>query len=413
MSSRRLFSSLLVLAALMLGASLPAAGAAGATKRSSSSTSPAPPTGPVPQGFVGMMVDGPLYPTPDPSVDLGKQLDAMVASGVQSLRLTFDWSSAQPYRSFSDVPASDRSQFVDVGGVPTRFGVMDQIVGLASQRRLTELPVVLNAPSWDGVHRSAGIVDVPRTDAPYANFLAALVHRYGPNGSFWQTHSPKVPIRMWQIWNEPNIPAYWPLQPYVSRYVGLLRAAHNAIKKVDPGAEVVLAGLPNFSWQELAKIYKVRGARNLFDVVAIHPYTKQPQGVITILSLNRQVMNANGDARKQMLADEISWPSSLGKTTHNVGFDFATTEAGQARNIGKLLPMLGRDRKQLGLAGFYYYTWAGRERKGNLAFDFAGLFRFNNGMFVAKPAFGVFRRDALALEQCRQKGPVATSCVKH
>jgi hypothetical protein len=408
MSSRRPVPSIaaLVAVALLALALIPASGAEGQAK------STAPPKGPVPQGFVGMMVDGPLYPFPDSTVNLGKQLDAMVATGVQSLRLTFDWAYAQPYKSFKDVPASDQSKFVDVGGVPTRFDVMDQVVGLAAQRRLTVLPVVLDAPSWDGIHRTDGIVDVPKTDAPYANFVAALVRRYGRNGSFWQTHSPKVPITSWQIWNEPNIPAYWPLQPYVSRYVGLLRVAHNAIKKIDPGAKVVLAGLPNFSWQELKKIYKIRGARNLFDIVAIHPYTKQPQGVITILSLNRQVMTANGDAQKPMLADEISWPSSLGKTVHNVGFDFATTEAGQARNIGKLLPMLGRDRKELGLAGFYYYTWAGRERKGNLAFDFAGLFRFANGTFVAKPAYAVFKRDVLALEHCRQKGPVATSCAK-
>jgi hypothetical protein len=74
--------------------------------------------------------------------------------------------------------------------------------------------------------------------------------------------------------------------------------------------------------------------------------------------------------------------------------------------------MLVADRKALGLMGFYYYDWAGLERPNALAFDFAGLFRLSDGEFQAKPAAGVFRRDALAMEGCRSKGELATSCQK-
>jgi polysaccharide biosynthesis protein PslG len=366
----------------------------------------------VPQGFVGTMIDGPLWPNPDQTVDLAGQLDHMVASGVQSIRLTFDWASAQPYKSWKQVPAADKSQFVDVGGVPTNFSDFDQIVGMTSQRGLALLPVILNAPAWDGVsYKKISIVDIPRKDGPYATFVAALVRRYGPTGTFWQDHAPRMPIRMWQIWNEPNIIGFWPPQPFEPRYIGLLRAARTAIKDVDPGAKIVLAGMPNFSWLHLAKLYGLH-AGPLFDIVAIHPYTRDPAGVITILEKDRQVMNAAGDRRKPLIADEISWPSSKGKTIHNVGLDFATTEAGQARNLAKLLPMLGADRRALRLLGFYYYTWAGSEHHNGLSFDFSGLFRFKNDKFIAKPAFFVFRHDALALEHCRRKGPVATSCAQ-
>ena len=170
---------------------------------------------------------------------------------------------------------------------------------------------------------------------------------------------------------------------------------------------------PNFSWLQLSKIYSYSGARNLFDVVAIHPYTRSPQGVITILSLVRQAMNAAGDRRKPIIADEISWPSSLGKTFHNTGYDFATTEAGQARKLGRLLPMLARDRFRFHLLSFYYYTWATIEQRNGLAFDYSGLLRFNptSDEFVEKPAFSTFRHDALALEGCRQKGQMATICL--
>jgi polysaccharide biosynthesis protein PslG len=359
-----------------------------------------------------MDIDEPVWP--DAFVDLGQQLGVMVASGVETVRVVFDWSTAQPYKSWSAVPPDKRSQFVNVGGIPTNFGAIDQLVGLASQRGLTVLPTILGAPSWDGHTYKDGLVALPRSDRPFAAFVSALVRRYGPRGSFWSIYpyAQKSPIQMWQVWNEPNIPAFWPQQPYYARYIALLRAAHAAIKSADPTAKVVLAGLPNYSWIELARLYGYRGFRSLFDVVAVHPYTKTPQGVLTILSYVRSVMNQNGDGSKPLIADEISWPSSQGQTVHNLGYDFATTAAGQARNLGVVLPMLVKQRQRLGLAGFYYYDWAGLQRPNALAFDFSGLFYLNDGGFEAKPAYAVFKRDALAMEGCRAKGVQAYVCER-
>ena len=369
---------------------------------------------PVPQGFVGMVVDEPVWP--DPFVDLSQQMDAMVASGVETVRVVFDWSQAQPYGSWRQVPPGETDQFVDVGGIPTNFSAIDQLVGDAAAHGLRVLAAVLNAPRWDGQTYKAGLVALPRRDAPFAAFLEALVRRYGPRGTFWSVYPyaepPRSGIEMWQIWNEPNVPAFWPPQPYYARYLTLLRAARKAIRSADPTAKVVLAGLPNYSWLELARIYGYRGARSLFDVVAVHPYTKTPQGVITILSYVRQTMNQFGDAAKPLIADEISWPSSEGQTQHNTGYDFATTEQGQARNLGQVLPLLVKDRRRLGLTAFYYYDWAGQDRPNFLAFDFSGLFHLGDGAFQPKPAFAVFKRDALAMEGCRAKGERADVCVR-
>lgn len=366
---------------------------------------------PVPQGFVGMVVDAPTWP--NPAVDLPQQLDTMVASGVDSIRVVFDWSQAQPYAKWSQVPAAQRSSFVNAGGVPTDFSSFDALVSAAAQRRMTVLPVIQNAPAWDGQSYKGGILTLARSPRPYAAFAKALVQRYGHRGSFWRANPqvPKVPITMWQVWNEPNIPAFWPPQPYYSRYVALLRAAHVAIKAADPRAKVVLAGLPNYSWVEIARINHFRGASRLYDVVALHPYTKTPQGVITIISYVRNELNATGAAAKPILADEISWPSSQGQTSHNTGYDFATDQAGQARNIGQVLRLLGANRIRLGIAGVYYYDWAGQDRPNYLAFDFAGLFHFDGSQFKPKPAYGAFRTGALRLEGCRAKGPTATACA--
>lgn len=391
-----------MLGALLVACALAPAMATGASHH--------PRATPVPQGFVGMNVDGPTWP--DASVNLAQQLGVMVQSGVENVRATFDWSLIQPYQSMSEVPPDVRADFTDVDGIPTDFTQTDQLMQLASERRLTVAPVILNAPSWAGQSWTGGIVDLPRSDAQFATFVKTLVQRYGAGGIFWKTASgPREPITMWQIWNEPDIyPAFWPTTHFAERYVGLLRAAHAAIKSVDPSAKVVLAGLANYSWKDLESIYRVRGARSDFDIVSVHPYTKYPKGVITIIGYVRQVMDENGDASKPIVADEVSWPSSLGHTIHNVGYDFATTEAGQANNIAHLLPMLVRDRTRLGLLGFDYYDWAGLERENYLAFDFAGLFKLEtDGQFVAKPAYYAFSKGALAMEGCKTK-TVATRC---
>ncbi len=118
---------------------------------------------------------------------------------------------------------------------------------------------------------------IPVRVGPYANFLKALIHRYGPRGTFWQTHHPKYAIRAWQIWNEPNETSLWPIQPFAKDYVALLRAAHAAIKQADgaprsssPGSRAPLdhvVGLPPPG-------LRGQGRPRLFDVAAVHPYTK-------------------------------------------------------------------------------------------------------------------------------------------
>ena len=361
----------------------------------------------VPGGFVGVVAGPPLVPPTVSASVLSQQIDRMAASGVQSLRFALYWGAYQPYASWNDVPADQRALFSNDGvdSVPTQFGPLDTLVGDAARRGLSLLPSVLAAPQWDGKGPSNANTLIPQRTGPYANFLKVLIRRYGPQGTFWQSHHPKLAIRQWQIWNEPNELSLWPTQPFAHDYVTLLRAAHAAIKQADPGAKVVLAGFPSApgftSWDYLNQIYKIKGARSQFDVAAVHPYTKQPAGVITIIGLMRKAMNQHGDRHKPLLADEMGWPSSVGKTKDLFGFE--TTEAGQARNIAAVLPLLAKNRRALGLSGFYLYTWAAHEQRNAYTFDFSGLLRYTGSQFIAKPALAAFTRVALQLEGCRSK----------
>jgi len=382
-----------------------ALGVAGALALSSTATQRR-----VPQGLViGVMADGPLFTN---GVNLGEQLDSMVASGVESLRVAVDWSAAQPYQSLHQVPAPQRSEFQNVGGVPTRFSQLDRIVAPAAARGLSVLPVVEYTPAWDS-RQPVTPASAPRSPAPYAAFLGALARRYGPHGTFWAAHpdiSP-VPVRMWQIWNEPNFLSYWSERPFAPSYVRLLSAAHAALKSADPGAQLVLAGLPDFSWQYLAQIYRVPGATRLFDVVAVHPYTAQASGVIVILRKVRGVMDRFGDRNKPILATEVSWPSSAGKAPDQFGV--SDTEALQAERLDQAMGLLAGNRRKLRLMGFYWYTWMGDEgpRASPYAFDYAGLLKYVGGQISPKPALRVFKRRALAIEGCQRKAEKADSCL--
>jgi hypothetical protein len=392
----------LLLGVLLLAALLAQSGCGGSG--SSKSSSPAKPvTGPL----IGVTFDGPVLSS---QVKLSQEVDRAVASGAESMRLAVDWALVQPVASMAQIPASQRSNFVSVGGVPTTFTTLDRVIGAAAAKRLSVLPVIEYTPSWDAT-RPGNPASPPVRPGPYAAFLTALIKRYGPSGSFWSSHPqlPRTPIRMWQIWNEPHFTTYWTTQPFAPSYVALLRSAHDAIKAADPSAKVVLAGLADFSWQYLAQIYRQPGASSLFDLVAIHPYTARPQGVITILKRAREVMNQHGDAAKPILATEITWPSSRGKSPPQFGV--GVSEAEQARLIEQVMPLLNADAAQLKLTGFYWYTWMGNETPSThpYGFDFAGLEKYVSGAVSVKPALASFRQQALRIEGCSSK-PSATTC---
>jgi hypothetical protein len=365
----------------------------------------------VPSTFVGVDADGPMLDPSRSRLNIGRQFSSMVAAGIGSVRLAFNWAKAQPYQTMADVPAGQRSRFTDIGGVPTNFSQTDQFVELATQRGLTLLPTILYTPSWDAIDNPKG-VDYPADPAPYAAYLTALVDRYGPHGSFWSAHPrlPRMPIREWQIWNEENLSYYW-AQPFAPGYAALLHAAHDAIKAADPGAKVVLGALTNFAWQSIGQLGDVPGSRSWFDIASVNAFTKKPADVILYLKLVRRALDTIHDGRTPLIASELSWPSALGVTPD--AYDFDTTEAGQAHNISLLLPMLGANRRRLRLQSFYYYTWISVEIYGSQDFAFAGLIgQTSYGRVFTKPALAAFTKGALALEHCARKSTNAKRCAK-
>jgi hypothetical protein len=344
----------------------------------------------VPAGWLGVVADGPMTA---PGAALDGEWDMMAGSGAESVRSAFYWPAAQPRES-----------------APADLASFDALVLAAARRHMNVLPIVTGTPRWAG-RRRGDETSPPRDPARYGALLKTLVARYGPNGSLWSEHPEVVarPVRAWQIWNEPNLTRYWTPpagRPFAPSYVRLLRAAHRALRAADPGARVVLAGLPNESWTALRSIYRA-GGRRYFDAVALHPFTGKPRNVVRLVEFARREMRRYHDGRKPVWVTELSWPAAKGKTRNTEGFE--TTDAGQARRLREALRRLAAARRRLRIGRVYWYTWLSREGSPN-SFDYSGLRRVRAGRVISAPALGAFRGAARRLEGCSKALGDASAC---
>jgi polysaccharide biosynthesis protein PslG len=313
-------------------------------------------------------------------VNLPREQRLMRSSGVWSVRVAVQWAQLQPR-----------------AGARPNLRSLDRFVAGAARARLDVLPVVLGTPGWAAANPSSA-ASPPRDPRTYGRFLQALVRRYGPRGSLWRGRGapPRRPSRRWQIWNEPDITKYWSAPgPWQRGYVRLLRAARTALKRADPRAQVVLAGLTNRSWLDLRKVYAA-GGRGLFDLAAAHPFSARVSNVVKIVRLVRAEMRRARDARTPLLVTELSWTSGKGRATFTYGWE--TTESGQASRVRSALRRLAAARGRFRLAGVYWYTWLSPRIGGRDSFSYSGLRRLNAaGRPVSKPALAAFRGVARAL----------------
>lgn len=153
------------------------------------------------------MADGELLEQPKL---LDPELGRMSSVGVSSLRATLRWNLT-----------------VRCAKCRPDFRRFDRIVLGTARRRISVLPVVLGAPAYLAENPDDEVA-LPRDAADLGAFLRLAVRRYGPDGVLWQQHPEviPVPIRTWQVWNEPDHELYMPhTQNWPARYVELLKAA--------------------------------------------------------------------------------------------------------------------------------------------------------------------------------------------
>lgn len=340
---------------------------------------PAPDLCPAPAGrgnagFVGMVSEDVFW---DASAYRSCTLNDQVASGVGLIRQTFDWAQIERSHGSYD------------------FSWYDALMESLARRRLAVLPILFNAPHFRssqprGQRRGARL---PRSTGDMARFAARVVRRYGARGTFWRAHPglPRVPVRAWQVWNEPNLRVYWPTGPSARAYTRLLKATAAAIRDVDRRAEVVTAGIADSDHgvpfrRYVEGMYRA-GAAPAFDTLGVNVYAPSASGVLSFVRRARRIMRRHGDRRGGIRLTEFGWATGGPRSR------FRVSQSAQASHVSTVLRSLHRNRRNLRLRGVVYYNWRDGRPYPPLFQDFFGL---HTGLLEAsgrpKSAYFAFRR---------------------
>jgi hypothetical protein len=268
------------------------------------------------------------------------------AVNIGIIRQTFEWKAMEPTRGNYD------------------FAYYDDYVAAAANQGIEILPIVFRAPKFYRRTQAERPICPPRNYKAMAKFVRALVNRYGPKGSLWRERPGvrKVPIRSWQIWNEPNLKLYWCGKTSAKGYVKMLKANYKAIKKADRKAEIVTAGLPDSLLKSAVRLkkwlpamYRAK-AKKYFDTLAINSYAKNTTVLKNLLRRVRKLAKKGGDRKVKIWITEMGW----GDTADSPKVQrhrFIVGAQGQASRITSSLAFIRKNRRKLRLRGFVYYSW--------------------------------------------------------
>ena len=209
---------------------------------------------------------------------------------------------------------------------------------------------------------------------------------------------PKLPIRSWQVWNEPNLIFYAAPRPSARRYAKMLRTVSRYIRKADPTAEVVTAGLPPSKLKTAIRLgrfikgmYRAR-AKGTFNTLAINSYAINSRDLAHNIRSVRRVMNRYGDRSARIWITELGWATSGPKHRFNVGF------AQQGPRIASTFDWIGQNRARYNIRGLVYFQWRDQKPYPPAFKDMWGLHTgLVNTDGVAKPALDQFRAAAQRL----------------
>ena len=307
------------------------------------------------------------------------------ATDTKWLREEIDWATVEPQPGVFD------------------FSYYDHFMQLAAQRGLHILAVLYDTPSWAGPAYNA----IPADPTAFAQYVAAVVGRYGSGGSFWAqnpTLSPS-PITAWELWNEPYLDSgdngvYDP-----ARYARLVKAAGTAGHAADPSARFLIgaemqSAMTNGAWQWWvdALYAAVPDLNSYFDAVAVHDYgsdvsTLNPivpgqaydnYGHIRRIEDVRQQFLNHGAAGKPFWITEAGWSTCSDSSS-------CVTPPQQASDLTTLFGYIQGSWSGF-VQGAFIYGYGDGSNPSSTQGGY-GLTYLNGS---AKPALAVFQREAAA-----------------
>jgi hypothetical protein len=293
----------------------------------------------IPAGaFVGVAPEGEQNAT-----DYSRMADG----GVGVARIVLQWSSIETSKGEYDWTATD------------------QVMANIASAGLEPLVTVFGTPD---------IYEKNPTDPPttsedtldaWSDFLIAAAKRYGEDGEFWKAFSeintadPPRPIHDWEIWNEPNSSTFWTPTPDPDAYAELIERSSKALKKVDPQAQVMSAGMfatPQsdgaiVSYDFLAQLFAQDGVDDAVDIVGVHPYGPTAGSVTSQVDDTRKALDKAG-SDTGLWVTEIGWGSDP-----DIKSDLSKDPEQQASLLSESFRSLYDSREETGVQGVVWYTW--------------------------------------------------------
>ena len=186
----------------------------------------------------------------------GPQLEARLATldqlGTRLVRYMLNWREIAPTKPRH--PADPGDPAYDWRGT-------DAILGALHAHGIDVLATVYRTPRWASVHRRPR--DVPASNSSFAAFATATARRYP-----W--------LRLWEIWNEPNLGTFLtPASPrlYVQRLLNPAYAALHAVNAANRVAGGATSPIGTTSGLDpVAFMRGMRAAHARLDVYSHHPY---------------------------------------------------------------------------------------------------------------------------------------------
>jgi Cellulase (glycosyl hydrolase family 5) len=188
---------------------------------------------------IGLCEDYPEETT-TPEIIRG-DMEFLKRRGINLLRISFGWDGIETARG------------------EYNWLFWDEYVRMASEDYgITLIPYICYTPPWNSTGDTTNYWNhTPKDYEAFGTFVETLVNRY------------KKRIKTWELWNEPDIDAYW--SGSAADLARLTKIGAQAVRRADPTAKIVLAGLAHRT-EFTRELFRDHGISPFVDVVNCHSY---------------------------------------------------------------------------------------------------------------------------------------------
>ncbi|MEY2565479.1 MAG: hypothetical protein QOE35_8 [Actinomycetota bacterium] len=242
--------------------------------------------------------------------DLGRparrlQAQRIAEQGITFVRREATWYSIEPEAPQLNLWTLKQTHEYrwDEGTAARRGSGFDGFVYDLASAGLRWQPVLGFSPRWasrNSWDAQNFMFYPPYNNDDFGEFAAAFAARYGRNGTFWRAHpelDASLYVKVYEIWNEPNLGGNWRPKPDPAAYGALWKTAHFFMSRTDPAfadqAVIVgsLGAAPE-NWLHADGTYDYRDIDFVHEMflahpeirgatkgIGYHPYAGQPLGL--------------------------------------------------------------------------------------------------------------------------------------